>query len=121
MSKIFTVSYHEVQIAGYRVFASYDLALKEYLKHCITETRTAINSDSSSESSKSSDNFDDMTCILEVQELDEGEYVTTKEYDYEVFQMIIEDIDDVCQYIDDLEQKLECNVIPEDIIELFSE
>lgn len=121
--KIYTISYHEVQIAGYRTFTSYEKALKEYLKHCITETKTLITSpESSSDGNESdSDGFDEMTCVLEIQELQDEEFVTTKEYDYEVFQMLIEEEEDVPSFLENLEKQLDNDSLSENILELFSE
>lgn len=128
--KLYTLTYHEVQIAGYRNFSDYETALKEFLKHCITETKSVI--DSSSEKStddeaeapaEDDDNMDEMTCVFEVQELQEDtcEFVTVKEYDYETFQMVIEDMDDIGNYISELENQLNQDKIPQDLIEIFTE
>ncbi len=132
-NKIYTLTYHEVQIAGYRVFNSYNEALKEYLKHCICETKSLLNSPSNSESSSdfdsdaekstesNEDQFDELTCVFEVQELQGNEYVTVKEYDYETFQLVLEDIDNIPDYIEDLEKNIENDFIPEDLLEIFNE
>jgi hypothetical protein len=137
--KIYTLTYHEVQIAGYRVFNSYNEALKEYLKHCICETKSLLDSpvnssDSSSDcgsedgggkSSESRDDksndFDEFTCVFEVQELQDHEYVTVKEYDYETFQLALEDIDNIPDFIELLEAELEKGNIPKDLLVVFGE
>lgn len=125
--KLYTLTYHEVQIAGYRNFSSYETALKEFLRHCITETKSVI--DSSEESSKhedeeeDADNTDDMTCVFEVQELQEEtqEFLTVKEYDYETFQMVIEDMEDIGSYVNELQTQLDADKIPQDLLEIFTE
>ena len=133
-NKIYTLTYHEVQIAGYRVFNSYNEALKEYLKHCICETKSLLNSPDSSESSSDcglsdeekstesdKEDFDELTCVFEVQELQGNEYVTIKEYDYETFQLVLEDIDNIPDYIEELEKNLENDVISQDLYEIFTD
>lgn len=130
--KLYTLTYHEVQIAGYRNFSDYETALKEFLKHCITETKSVIESSDKSSSSEQGegeeddgvdDSMDDMTCVFEVQELqhETNEFVTVKEYDYETFQMVIEDMEDIGSYVSDLEKQLNDDKIPQDLIEIFSE
>lgn len=126
--KLYTLTYHEVQIAGYRNFSNYETALKEFLKHCITETKSVIDS-SSEKSSKEEEedpeeeNMDEMTCVFEVQELEEEthEFVTVKEYDYETFQMVIEDMEDIGSYVSQLESQLNEDKIPQDLLEIFTE
>ena len=128
MSKLYVVSYHEVQIAGYRIFASYDDALKEYLKHCIIETQTLLDEDDDEDEEKVEDEekedeeFDELSAVLEIQELQDNEYVTIKEYDYEAFQVLIEnkDDDEVPVFLDELEKNIENNTIPDEIRALFS-
>lgn len=125
-NKLFVLSYHEVQIAGFRIFNSYDEALKEYLRHCIIETRELLSENeepvSDAESSnEDSINFDEMSCVLEVQELQNTEYVTLKEFDYEQFQALIENIDDVEEYLDVLETKIDADEISEEILKLFAQ
>jgi hypothetical protein len=128
VSKIYTISYHEVQIAGYRTFIKYEDALKEFLKHCIMEVKSVLESPCSSSDeeeeevvSDSDTNFDEMTCVFEVQELQDNEFVTVKEYDFEAFQMVLEDVDDVQEYLEGLEKSLEEGNIPTDLAEIFSE
>lgn len=136
MTKLYVLNYHEVQIAGYRIFVSFEEALKEYLKHCILETRELLKddqesdavselSDSGSESQsggdqESEEEFDSMSCALEVQELQDNEYVTTKEWDYEAFQALLEEKEDIAAYLDSLEQQLEGG-LPEELKALFSD
>lgn len=134
MSKLYVLNYHEVQIAGYRIFVSFEEALKEYLKHCILETRELLKEDcasepvsvlsetesevAGSEEEAETEEFDEMSCALEVQELQDNEYVTTKEWDYEAFQAILEEKEDIPAYLDALEQHLETE-IPGDLKAVF--
>lgn len=137
MTKLYVLNYHEVQIAGYRIFVSFEEGLKEYLKHCILETRELLKedaasealsdsasdlseSDSGSKSGGAEEEFDSMSCALEVLELQDHEYVTTKEWDYEAFQAIIEEKEDIAAYLDSLEQQLE-GAIPDELKSLFSD
>lgn len=129
--KLYTLTFHEVQIAGYRNFSNYETALKEFLKHCIIETKSVLNSPENSsednaeddEDISGDDNMDDMTCVFEVQELqpDTQEFVTTKEYDYETFQMVIEDMEDIGSYVNELQTQLDADKIPQDLLEIFTE
>lgn len=137
---LYVVSYHEVQIAGYRIFTSYEEALKEFLKHCILETQALLLEDedavaieslsdsddtSASEAAEavdapeSEDDFDEMSCTLEIQELQGNEYVTTKEFDYETFETLLEEKDDVPSYLDELEKQIDQNQIPDEILTMF--
>ncbi len=80
MSNIYVLSYHEVQISGYRMFSTYEHALREYLHHCIIETKSIMNSPENSLDGSDDDDEDTTTCVLEVCELGEnGEYNTIKE------------------------------------------
>jgi hypothetical protein len=141
-SKLYVLSYHEVQIAGYRVFASYEEALKEYLMHCIIETKELLSEDDDTVSEKddlseSADEscddeeesveeieedsgYDDMTCVLEIQELQGNEFMTIKEYDYEPFQMFLEEKEDIPEYLDELQKAIEENNIPQQLLDIFS-
>ena len=134
MSKLYVLNYHEVQIAGYRIFVSFEEALKEYLKHCILETRELLKEDCASEpvsdlsseeeaeeelEEEAEEEFDEMSCALEVQELQDNEYVTTKEWDYEAFQALLDEKEDIPAYLDALEQQLD-TTIPEDLKAVFS-
>lgn len=116
-NKLYVLTYHEVQIAGYRVLNSYDIALKEYLKHCILETKELIEEDKEEQSETES--FDDMTCIFEIQELQDNEYNTIKEYDYDFFQQLLDEVEDIPAFLDMLDKKLDANEIPQNILDLF--
>ena len=144
MTNLFVVSYHEVQIAGFRIFSSYEEALKEYLKHCILETKSVLaddddcceedceevdgeestdndEDDECDGSDEEEDEFDEMSAVFEVQELQGNEYITTKEWDYEYFQQLIEDKDDdeIIAFIDKLEKELDADRIPDEVLQLF--
>jgi hypothetical protein len=143
-SKLYVLSYNEVQIAGYRIFISYNEALKEFIKHCILETKDLLTEEEEedneteevvdkeadpvveeigSESDDKDDEeseYDAMSCVFEIQELNGNEFVTVKEYDYEVFEEFIEDKEDILAYLDDLEKKIDENEIPEELTKLFT-
>ena len=136
MSKLYVLNYNEVQIAGYRIFVSFEEALKEYLKHCILETRELLKEDCGSEpvselseseseeedaeeEPEEAEEFDEMSCTLEVQELQDNEYVTTKEWDYEAFQALLDEKEDIPAYLEELEQQLEA-AVPEDLKAVFA-
>lgn len=138
-NKLYVVTYHEVQIAGYRIFTSYDEALKEYLKHCIIETQTLLlededepiieqiesdsdevaGEDEAAEDEDEDDEFDEMSCVLEIQELQGNEFLTVKEFDYESFEKLLDARDDVSCFLTELEKQIEDNEIPNYIVQLF--
>jgi hypothetical protein len=147
-SKLYVLTYNEVQIAGYRVFNSYTEALKEFIKHCILETKDLLTEEEeveveeeeeeeveeeveeedpvveeigSESDDKSDEEYDAMSCVFEIQELNGNEFMTVKEYDYEVFQEFIEDKDDILSYLDELEKKIDDNDIPEELVNLFTD
>jgi hypothetical protein len=146
-SKLYVLSYNEVQIAGYRIFISYNEALKEFIKHCILETKDLLTeeeeedneteevvdkeadpvveeigseSDDKDDKDDEESEYDAMSCVFEIQELNGNEFVTVKEYDYEVFEEFIEDKEDILAYLDDLEKKIDENEIPEELTKLFT-
>lgn len=117
MDTIYVLTYEESEILGYRIFKDFKEALKEYMKHCISETRAILSSDTSSDSSEEEG---PMNCILEIQELNEHEYEMVKEFEYEHFQMLLDGKDNVETYLMELEGMVDARIFPEEVLELFS-
>jgi predicted AlkP superfamily phosphohydrolase/phosphomutase len=138
-NKLYVVNYHEVQIAGYRIFSEFDQALKEYLKHCILETQSLLLEDDDEkaeveelsseevsdvveeEEEEEDEEFDEMSCSLEIQELEGKEFVTAKEFDYQFFEenILEKNTDDLADYLVNLEKLIDDNAIPSGIVALF--
>ena len=118
METIYVLTYEESEILGYRIFSDYKEALKEYIKHCITETKALLSSDTSSDSSEEEG---PMNCTLEVQELNGKEYEMVKEFDYEHFKIILDSKEDIVNYMTELEGMVDSGSFPEDVLELYSE
>lgn len=142
--KLYVLTYNEVQIAGYRIFKTYEEGLKEFIKHCILETKDLLSEDDDEEAADcdegadgedaedadaedadedaeaDEEEYDAMSCVFEIQELQGSEYVTVREYDYDVFESFIEDKEDILSYLNDVEKKIdELGQIPEELLKLF--
>jgi len=135
--KLYVLTYNEVQIAGYRIFKTYEEGLKEFIKHCILETKDLLSEDDDDEEEDAADGkaedaedgeaeeeaveeYDAMSCVFEIQELQGSEFVTVREYDYDVFESFIEDKEDILSYLNDVEKSIdELGKIPEEFLKLF--
>lgn len=139
MSKIYVITYMDVAILDYKIYGSFEVALKEYVSNCIDETRKIVlenldDSDSNTVSviSSSGDDLTDYsslsddesvaTCILQVLELDTAthEYVTVKEYDIDTFQEFLGEMENLDQYLEALEDKLKNDELSEDLFLSFT-
>jgi len=138
--KLYVLTYNEVQIAGYRIFKTYEEGLKEFIKHCILETKDLLSEDDDEEEDAADgkaedaedgeaedaedeaeeEEYDAMSCVFEIQELQGNEFVTIREYDYDVFESFIEDKEDILSYLNDVEKKIdELGQIPDELLKLF--
>ena len=111
---IYVLSYEdETSIVGVRIFADLHMALKEYLTHCITETRLLLADDDESESA--------LDCVLEFHDNVNGEYITVRQYDCDFFQKFLDTKDNITEYLDDLEESLKncTEVEDQDLASLF--
>ena len=141
MSKIYVITYMDIAILDYKIYGSFEVALKEYVSNCIDETRKIVlekldddDSDSNTVSviSSSGDDLTDYssisddegiaTCILQVLELDtvSHEYVTVKEYDIDTFQEFLGEMENLDQYLEGLEDKLKNDELSEDLFLSFT-
>ena len=117
---LYVLTYHEIQIAGFRIFPLLEDAVKEYLKHCIMETQSLLEEEQLSQSESDVSSISELSCVLEVQELQNNEYVTIKEYDFETFQDIIDEKEDIDSFLTELDRSLE-EKVPDDILAKFKQ
>ena len=115
---LYVLTYHEIQIAGFRIFPSLEEAVKEYLKHCIMETQSLLEEEEEDQSQSEDSDISELSCTLEVQELQNNEFITVKEYDFETFQEIIDSQEDIDAFLAELDRAIE-EKVPDDILEKF--
>jgi hypothetical protein len=112
---IYVLSYEdETSIVGVRIFSNFNMALKEYLTHCITETRLLLTDDEE-------DTDSSLDCVLEIHDNVNGEYITVRQYDCSFFQKLLDSKEDIADYLDQLEESLitHTEVADLDIARLF--
>lgn len=126
-TKIYCVVYIGEGIDNFKLYNSYEYALKEYLARCIKETKLLLKDDSDTDSQisnlESEDNFSDDTCILQVFEphADSKELLLIKEYDIDIFEDFISEKDDVEVFIASLEDSIKHDVpLPSEILDKFT-
>jgi hypothetical protein len=112
MTTIYVLNYEETELLGYRIFSDYNAALKEFLSHCIAETKSLLQQEEE-------DDYDMTKCTLEIKNLELSEYETLKEYDYDDFENLIESKEDVEEYLDLLQKMIDENKLDDEIIKLF--
>jgi hypothetical protein len=148
MSKLFVLLYMDVAVSDFKIYATHEEALKEYLRASIQETRRNLaedeedqesvddnlsteskeNMDSSDEEEDDvadpeyvcDDDLDDVTCILQMFEANGTEYKPYKEFDIEYFQDFLSGRDDLATYLDELDEALSNDCIPPVVLEAFA-
>ena len=136
--KLYLLLYLDEDVSDYKLFASFDAAAKLYLKSAISETRkllqevNCIGEEEEDEAIEKIDTEDDdedyepdeeeSSCMMQVLEYNSStkEYVAVKDYDVEVFQSFVEDMEEVDAYLDILEESLDNDVIPDTIRKMFA-
>jgi hypothetical protein len=63
--------------------------------------------------------FEDITCTLQIYKLENSEFKPLKEFDVEFFQDILSDKEDLEEYLNLLEESICNGQIPENIINVF--
>jgi hypothetical protein len=125
-NKLYVLTYMDFSISDFKIYNSYQEALKIYLLSSIRETKKLL-CDSDSENNDAikveSDNEseEDVSCSLFVYELDGVEYKFIKDYDIDTFQDYLESIEDPSkEFLDELETKIKENNISEELKVHFS-
>jgi hypothetical protein len=111
---IYVLTYEEDEIIGNRIFDDYKIALIEFLKHNVSETKTLLEQDDE-------DDYDITKCKLEIYKLINNEYELEKEYDYNLFEKLIESKDDIEEYLDEINDMVIDGNISDEITELFAQ
>ena len=99
----------DTEIEECRYFNDYNTILKEWLINCACEIQE----------------IDDtgvyINYVIEVAALEDNEYIAKELYDFEKFQEFLgeAEIDDLDQYIENLDSQLQNNIIPDIFINAF--
>lgn len=130
--KIFVLLSIDADISDFRLFNDYSVALKNYLKQCIIETRHLLDqsdeddfslSISDSESLLSSHiNEPVQTYVLQIYELNNKtqEYDAVNDYSIDNFQEFVNEKEDVEDFLDSLEKVIDNNLdLPVDVLDYF--
>jgi len=143
MDKLYVLMYSDIAISDFRIFSNFDDALIEYLKSSIFETKNLLLEDDEDEinpkclieeiddndeecdeeedSDEDNDSEDDVTCTLQIYNIssDTSEFKAVKEFDVDYFQDLISEKENLGDYLDDLEEKINDNNIPSEIKNAF--
>lgn len=130
--KIFVLLSIDADISDFRLFNNYIVALKNYLKQCIIETRHLLEqsdeddiqlSCSDSESMLSSHIVEPVpTYMLQIYELNAKtqEFDPIDDYSIDNFQEFVNEKDDVEDYLDALEKIIDNDLdLPVDVLDYF--
>lgn len=119
-STIYVLTYEESEILGHRIFSDYQVALKHFLSHCMDETKILLE-DVIDNDKESTSSYEITGCTLEIKNIQNNEYETDVVYDYEYFNLLIDQQDDVVEFIKTLENMIGVDgVISSEILEYFS-
>lgn len=116
MSIYCIVNYVDESIFNFKVYSTFEKALKEYVRGSLKEVRALLDEESE-------DDGEAATCNLQVLELDPDteEYTVSLEYDIDSFQEYLAEQDDVDGYIEKLQDIVDNDEdLPEDLHECFS-
>ena len=101
----------DFEIEECRYFNNYKAILTEWLINCACEIQEIDDSGVY------------INYVLEVASLEDNEYIPKELYDFDNFQEFLAetDIDDLDNYIQNLDEQLKANIIPEILINAFPE
>lgn len=139
--KVYNILYNDGEtLEDIKVYTNYMAALKEFLGYCVKVTKRMIVEDDdedenddvvsqtdvlqlSDSDNDSDEDSEDKSCVLLVYEPhdDSPDLLLTKEYDIDMFHEFVEEKDDVEIFIASLEEALEHNNIPHELLVKFSE
>ena len=147
MDKLYVLMYTDLAISDFRIFNKFNDALIEYLKSSVFETRKLLteeieddeddedinpqciideideeddeNEDEDDEDDEDEDDYE--TCVLQIYEIDAetSEFKPTKEFDVDYFQDLIGENENLIDYLNNLEEKLNSNEIPSEISKAY--
>jgi hypothetical protein len=125
-NKLYVLTYMDFSISDFKIYKSYEEALKLFLLSSIRETKKLL-CDSESENNDAikvesdSESEEEVSCSLFIYELDGVEYKFIKDYDIDTFQDYLESIEDASkEFLVDLETKIKENNISEELKAHFS-
>ena len=126
-NKLYVLTYMDFSISDFKIYNSYEEALKIYLLSSIRETKKLL-CDSESENNDAikvesdSESDEDVSCTFFIYELDGVEYKFIKDYDIDTFQEYLESIEDASkEFLIELESKIKENDISDELKAHFSE
>ena len=126
-NKLYVLTYMDFSISDFKIYNSYEEALKIYLLSSIRETKKLL-CDSESENNDAikvesdSESDEDVSCTFFIYELDGVEYKFIKDYDIDTFQEYLESIEDASkEFLLELESKIKENDISDELKAHFSE
>lgn len=124
-NRLYILLFTDVVVSDFNIYSSLDVALKEYLKFSINETRTILNEVLQEENGKSSSDCetdDSISCTLQVFEHDPevSQYLCINNFSIDNFQDFIGNYDNIEEYLNNLESSLNNNKIPDEIVKLFT-
>jgi hypothetical protein len=126
-NKLYVLTYMDFSISDFKIYSSYEEALKIYLLSSIRETKKLLcdSSDSSDDAiqvESDSESDEDVSCTFFIYELDGVEYKFSKDYDIDTFQDYLESIEDASkEFLVELESKIKENNISDELKAHFSE
>ena len=125
-NKLYVLTYMDFSISDFKIYTSYEEALKIYLLSSIRETKKLLCDSESDdaikvESDSDNESNEDISCSLFVYELEGVEYRFVKDYDIDTFQDYLESIEDASKnFLIELESKIKENDIAEELKAHFS-
>lgn len=149
MDKLYVLIYTDMAISDFRIFNNYNDALIEYLKSSIFETRKLLTEDIEDEDEdedeinpqciineiNEDDDEDDEdddddneeddneyeTCTLQIYEIESetSEFRATNSFDVDYFQDLIGENENLVDFLNNLEEKLNSNEIPSEISKAY--
>ena len=109
--KYITTDDTESEIEDCRYFTTYRAVLKEWLINCSCEIQELDDSGIY------------INHVIEIAQLDDDEFIAEEKYTFEHFQQFLEEeeMDDLDEYIENLDVKLKEDTIPESVLAAFPE
>lgn len=147
MNKLYVLIYTDMAISDFKIFNNFNDALIEYLKSSVFETRKLLTEeiedddedneeddnpqciineiDEEDNDEDNDDEYDEYeeyeTCTFQIYEIEAetSEFKATKEFDVDYFQDLIGENENLLDYLNNLEEKLNANEIPSEISKAY--